>query len=47
MSTDKRAGAEITYAELIPSKDVREYLEEKGVVFTDFEKATLIYTIQK
>lgn len=33
----------ITYAELIPSKDVREYLEEKGVVFTDFEKATLIY----
>ena len=43
MSNDKRAGAEITYAELIPSKDVREYLEEKGVVFTDFEKATLIY----
>ena len=43
MSTDKRAGTEITYAELIPSKDVREYLKEKGHVFTDFEKATLIY----
>lgn len=43
MSTDKRAGAEITYAELIPSRDVRKYLEEKRHVFTDFEKATLIY----
>ena len=40
---DKRAGAAITIAELIPSKDVREFLEEKGHVFTDFEKATLIY----
>ena len=40
---DKRAGTTITIAELIPSKDVREYLEENGRVFTDFEKATLIY----
>ncbi len=30
-------------AELIPSKDVREYMEEKGRAFTDYEEATLIY----
>ena len=33
----------IDYAELIPSKDVREHMEKKGRVLTDFEKATLIY----
>ena len=43
MSSDKQAVSTITIAELIPSKDVREYLLEKGRVFTDFEKATLIY----
>ena len=43
MSNDKRVGTAITIAELIPSKDVREHLEEMGCVFTDFEKATLIY----
>lgn len=43
MIYDKRTGTTITIAELIPSKDVREYLKEKGHVFTDFEKATLIY----
>lgn len=41
MSNDKETA--VTIAELIPSKDVREYLEEQGRVFTDFEKATLIY----
>ena len=41
MSSDK--GTVVTIAELIPSKDVREHLEEQGRVFTDFEKATLIY----
>ena len=30
-------------AELIPSKDVREYMKQKKRVLTDFEKATLIY----
>lgn len=35
MIYDKRTGTAITIAELIPSKDVR------GLVFTDFEKATL------
>ena len=30
----------ITY---IPSKEIREYLEKKGHVFSDHEKATLIY----
>lgn len=29
--------------ELIPSKDVREYMVKMGRVLTDFEKATLIY----
>ena len=29
--------------ELIPSKDVREYMEKKGKRLTDFEKATLAY----
>ena len=29
--------------ELIPSKDVREYMVKRGHVLTDFEKATLIY----
>lgn len=43
MSSDKQAVSTITIAELIPSKDVREYLLEKGRVFTDFERATLIY----
>lgn len=43
MSTDKRVGAAITIAELIPSKDVREHLEENSHLFTDIEKATLIY----
>ena len=33
----------ITIEELIPSKDVRAYMQEKGRVLTDFEKATLIY----
>ena len=43
MSSDKQAVSTITIAELVPSKDVREYLLEKGRVFTDFERATLIY----
>lgn len=25
------------------SKDVREYMKQKGIKFTDFEKATLIF----
>lgn len=29
--------------EIIKSKDVRKYLQEKNFCFTDFEKATLIY----
>ena len=29
--------------ELIPSKDVRDYMEKRGRELTDFEKATLIY----
>ena len=29
--------------ELIPSKDVREYMEKKGKKLTDFERATLAY----
>lgn len=29
--------------ELIPSKDMRKYLDEQGRKFSDFEKATLIY----
>ena len=29
--------------DLIPSKDVRWYLERQGRVLTDFEKATLVY----
>lgn len=29
--------------ELVPSKDVREYMEKQGCVLTDFEKATLVY----
>lgn len=33
----------IDYAELIPSKDVRAYMEKRGRVLTDFEKAALIY----
>lgn len=36
-------GTGITIGELIPSKDVRAYMKEKGRVLTDFEKATLIY----
>lgn len=31
------------HTELIPSKAVREYMEQQGCVLTDFEKATLIY----
>ena len=34
---------EATMRELIPSKDVREYMEKKGKRLTDFEKATLAY----
>lgn len=33
----------VNLTELIPSKDVREHMEKKGCVLTDFEKATLIY----
>lgn len=33
----------VDITELIPSKDVREYMDKKGRVLTDFEKATLIY----
>lgn len=33
----------ITMRELIPSKDVREYMEKKGKKLTDFERATLAY----
>lgn len=33
----------VDFAELIPSKDVREHMEQKGCVLSDFEKATLIY----
>lgn len=33
----------INIAEVIPSKDVREYMEKQGRVLTDFEKATLVY----
>lgn len=33
MSSDKQAISTITIAELIPSKDVREYLLEKGRVY--------------
>ena len=29
--------------ELIPSKDVREYMEKKGKKLSDFERATLAY----
>lgn len=29
--------------ELIPSKDVRNYLQKVGRKFNDFERATLIY----
>ena len=43
MNDDRRVGTAITTVELIPSKDVRAYMEEKGRVLTDFEKATLIY----
>lgn len=32
--------------ELIPSKDVREYMKETGRVFTDFEKAAIIYNLE-
>lgn len=43
MGNDKSTGTMIMIEKLIPSKDVREYLEEKGHAFTDFEKAILIY----
>ena len=33
----------IDIADLIPSKDVRQYMEKQGRVLTDFEKATLVY----
>ena len=33
----------IAMRELIPSKDVREYMEKKGKKLTDFERATLAY----
>ena len=33
----------VDLAELVPSKDVREYMEKKGRILTDFEKAILIY----
>lgn len=33
----------IDMKELIPSKDVRRYMEKQGCVLTDFEKAALIY----
>ena len=33
----------IETAKLIPSKDVREYMEKQGRVLSDFEKATFIY----
>lgn len=42
MSNDKGTGTGITFAELIPSKDVRACMEEKGRVLIDFDKATLI-----
>ena len=29
--------------ELVPSKYMREFYKEMGVVFTDFQKATLIW----
>ena len=29
--------------DLIPSKQISDYLKEKNVEFTDFEKATLIF----
>ena len=31
--------------ELIPSKDVREFIEKTGRTFTDFEKAAIIYNL--
>lgn len=33
----------INNADLIPSKDVRQYMEKQGRILTDFEKATLVY----
>lgn len=33
----------IDIAEMIPSKDVREYMEKQERVLTDFEKAILVY----
>ena len=32
--------------ELIPSKDVREHIKKTGRVFTDFEKAAIIYNLK-
>lgn len=37
------SGREIKHPELIPSKAVREYMEQQGRVLIDYEKATLIY----
>lgn len=34
---------EIEMDDLIPSKQISNYLKEKNVEFTDFEKATLIF----
>ena len=31
--------------DLIPSKDVREYIKKTGREFTDFEKAAIIYKL--
>jgi len=38
MNSDKRIETAITINELIPSKDVEEYSEEQGCVFTDSVK---------
>lgn len=37
------SGERKQHTELIPSKAVREYMEQQGRILTDFEKATLIY----
>lgn len=42
-SQEKLYKKEKKHPELIPSKTVREYMEEQGRVLTDYEKATLIY----
>lgn len=40
---DERKNAMLDMKELIPSKDVWDYMQKSGRVLTDFEKATLIY----